>query len=77
MNVTEEKFMDSVVSFFNSINPRYIMPFFTALSIFLTSLFSLFVPAEPQGHIFTPPEDTQIATEVFEITFPAFDIHGW
>lgn len=68
MNVTEEKFMDSVVSFFNSINPRYIMPFFTALSIFLTSLFSLFVPAEPQGHIFTPPEDTQIATEVFEIT---------
>ena len=68
MTVLEEMFMDSVVSFFNSINPRYIMPFFTALSIFLTSIFSFFIPAEPQGHIFTPPEERQAATDVFEIT---------
>ncbi len=66
--VSEELFMDSVKSFFYSINPRYIMPFFTALSIFLTSVFSFFIPAEPQGHIFTPPVEGDTAAEVFEIT---------
>lgn len=60
--------MESVKSFFYSINPRYIMPFFTALAIFLTSVFSAVIPAEPQGHIFTPPAETQVETEVFEIT---------
>ncbi len=60
--------MDSVMTFFNSINPRYIMPFFTFLSVTLTSIFSTFVPAEPQGHIFTPPAELEIETEVFEIT---------
>ena len=60
--------MDSIKSFFYAFNPRYIMPFFTALSVFLTSLFSLFIPAEPQGHIFTPPVAGDAATEVFEVT---------
>ncbi len=60
--------MSSLVSFFNSINPRYIMPFFTALSVVLTSVFSVFIPAEPQGHIFTPPVETDITAETFEIT---------
>ena len=56
------------MSFFNSINPRYIMPFFTALSVVLTSVFSIFIPAEPEGHIFTPPVESDVATESFEIT---------
>ena len=60
--------MDSVMSFFNSVNPRYIMPFFTALSVVLTSVFSVFVPDEPQGHIFTPPVEPEFVTETFEIT---------
>ena len=60
--------MSSVVSFFSSFNPRYIMPFFTALSVVLTSVFSLFIPAEPQGHIFTPPVEADVAAETFEIT---------
>jgi len=68
LNVSEEMFMDSVVAFFNSVNPRYIMPFFTALSIFLTSVCSFFIPAEPQGHIFTPPAEQNAIAEVFEIT---------
>ena len=57
-----------IMSFFYSINPRFIMPFFTMLSVVLTSVFSAFVPSEPQGHIFTPPEKTDAVTEVFEIT---------
>ena len=60
--------MSSVISFFNSVNPRYIMPFFTALSVVLTSLFSVFIPAEPQGHIFTPPVEPEFVTQTFEIT---------
>lgn len=56
------------MSFFNSINPRYIMPFFTMLSVVLTSIFSVGVPAEPEGHIFTPPVPTESATDFFEIT---------
>lgn len=60
--------MSSLMSFFNSINPRYIMPFFTALSVVLTSVFSIFIPAEPEGHIFTPPVESDVATESFEIT---------
>ena len=60
--------MDSIISFFYAFNPRYIMPFFTFLSLTLTSIFSVFVPAEPQGHIFTPPEEQALAAEVFEIT---------
>ncbi len=60
--------MNSVVSFFTAFNPRYIMPFFTFLSVMLTSVFSAFIPAEPQGHIFTPPVSEDVATEFFEIT---------
>ena len=60
--------MDAIVSFFTAFNPRYIMPFFTFLSVTLTSIFSIFIPAEPQGHIFTPPAEQEIASEVFEIT---------
>ncbi len=60
--------MDAVMSFFTAFNPRYIMPFFTFLSVTLTSIFSVFVPAEPQGHIFTPPTEKEAVTEVFEIT---------
>lgn len=56
------------MSFFNSINPRYIMPFFTMLSLVLTSVFSVGVPDEPAGHIFTAPVPESAATEVFEIT---------
>jgi hypothetical protein len=64
----EELFMSSVTAFFHSFNPRYIMPFFTALSIVLTSVFSLFIPAEPQGHIFTPPAKQDKITQALEIT---------
>lgn len=60
--------MSSLMSFFYSINPRYIMPFFTALSIVLTSVFSAFIPAEPQGHIFTPPAEQEAITQGLEIT---------
>ncbi len=60
--------MSSVESFFHSFNPRYIMPFFTALSVVLTSIFSIFIPAEPQGHIFTPPAQSDVATQTLEIT---------
>ena len=60
--------MDSLKSFFYSFNPRYIMPFFTALSVFLTSVFSLFVPEEPQGHVFTPPAVSEAVTQTLEIT---------
>ena len=68
INVSEELYMNSVVSFFSAFNPRYIMPFFTALSVILTSIFSMFIPAEPQGHIFTPPAEQDATAEVFEIT---------
>lgn len=68
INVSEEKLMGSFMSFFNSINPRYIMPFFTALSVILTSIFSVFIPAEPQGHIFTPPVEADTTAQTFEIT---------
>ena len=44
------------------------MPFFTLLSVALTSVFSVFIPSEPAGHIFTPPEKTETVTELFEIT---------
>ena len=44
------------------------MPFFTALSVVLTSVFSLFIPAEPEGHIFTPPAESSVEAETFEIT---------
>ena len=60
--------MNSVVAFFSSFNPRYMMPFFTALSIVLTSVFSVFIPAEPQGHIFTPPAEQEQLTQGIEIT---------
>lgn len=60
--------MDAIVSFFTAFNPRFIMPFFTFLSVTLTSIFSVFIPAEPQGHIFTPPAEAETVTEVFEIT---------
>lgn len=60
--------MSSVKLFFYSFNPRYIMPFFTALSVVLTSIFSIFIPAEPQGHIFTPPFEPAVTTQTFEIT---------
>ncbi len=60
--------MNSIVAFFTAFNPRFIMPFFVALSVFLTSFVSMFVPAEPQGHIFTPPVQADSATQVFEIT---------
>lgn len=60
--------MSSVKSFFYSFNPRYIMPFFTALSVVLTSIFSVFIPAEPQGHIFTPPVEPDAVTQAIEIT---------
>lgn len=56
------------MAFFYSINPRYIMPFFTALSVVLTSIFSVFIPAEPEGHIFTPPVETEAVTQTLEIT---------
>ena len=69
--------MDAIMSFFTAFNPRYIMPFFTFLSVTLTSIFSVFVPAEPQGHIFTPPEEAEISTEVFEITDEYGDIYTW
>lgn len=60
--------MNSIVAFFTSFNPRYIMPFYTALTLFLTSIFSIFIPAEPQGHIFTPPVEQNYAGETLEIT---------
>ena len=60
--------MDAITSFFTAFNPRYIMPFFTFLSVTLTSIFSTFIPAEPQGHIFTPPAEQEATAEVFEIT---------
>ncbi len=60
--------MDAIVAFFTAFNPRFIMPFFTFLSVTLTSIFSMFIPAEPQGHIFTEPAEKEAVTEVFEIT---------
>ena len=60
--------MSSLTTFFSSFNPRYIMPFFTALSVVLTSIFTAFIPAEPQGHIFTPPVEADTPTQTFEIT---------
>ena len=60
--------MNSVKSFFYSFNPRYMMPFFTALSVVLTSVFSIFIPAEPEGHIFTPPAEKEAITQGLEIT---------
>ena len=59
--------MNSVMSFFYAFNPRYIMPFFTFLILTLTSIFSVFIPVEPQGHIFTPPVEQEMAADVFEI----------
>lgn len=44
------------------------MPFFTALSVVLTSVFSIFIPAEPEGHIFTPPAEKEAITQGLEIT---------
>ncbi len=60
--------MNSVKSFFYSFNPRYMMPFFTALSVVLTSVFSIFIHAEPEGHIFTPPAEKEAITQGLEIT---------
>lgn len=60
--------MSSLITFFSSFNPRYIMPFFTTLSVVLTSIFTAFIPAEPQGHIFTPPVEADAPAQTLEIT---------
>ena len=60
--------MSSLTTFFSSFNPRYIMPFFTTLSVVLTSIFTAFIPAEPQGHIFTPPVEADAPAQTLEIT---------
>ncbi len=58
---------DSFLAAVEFIRPKYMVPLFISISMYISSLFSPFF-AEPQGHKFTRPEAEVYSGETMEIT---------